>query len=77
MKRFKYMRLKISDMPEDFIEHYNPQAIVTLDKFVYCEIQNGMYGLPQAGIIAPELLKERLGKQGVPPKLNNPRHVEA
>ena len=28
------------------------------------EIQKGMYGLPQAGILANKLLKERLGKKG-------------
>ena len=27
---------------------------------VYCKMQKGMYGLPQAGIIAQQLLKERL-----------------
>ncbi len=29
-----------------------------------CKIYNGMYGLPQAGIIAQELLQERLAKVG-------------
>jgi hypothetical protein len=29
-----------------------------------CEIQKEMYGLPQAGIIAQELLEERLAKHG-------------
>ena len=28
--------------------------------YVYIEIQSGMYGLPQAGILANKLLKERL-----------------
>jgi hypothetical protein len=37
---------------------------VTSDGYVYCEIQKGMYGLPQAGIIAQELLEERLAKYG-------------
>ena len=58
--RYEYMRLKILDMPDDVIEHYNLQAIATPDGFIYCEIQKGMYGLPQAGIIAQELLADRL-----------------
>ena len=29
-----------------------------------CKIRKGMYGLPQAGIIAQELLQERLAKVG-------------
>ena len=60
MARYEYMRLKLSDMPDDVIEHYNLQAITTANGFVYCEIRKGMYGLPQAGIIAQQLLEMRL-----------------
>ena len=31
---------------------------------VYCEIRKGMYGLPQAGKIANDLLKKRLAEFG-------------
>ena len=58
------MRLRIADMPEDVIEHYNLRDKATPDGYVYCEIQKGMYGLPQAGIIAQQLLEECLGKHG-------------
>jgi hypothetical protein len=34
------------------------------DGFIYIKIQKGMYGLPQAGIIAQELLKKCLNKHG-------------
>jgi hypothetical protein len=64
MARYEYMRLKISDMPDDVIEHYNLREIATPDGFIYCEIQKGMYGLPQAGIIAQELLADRLRNHG-------------
>ena len=64
MKRFEYMRLRLSDMPEDVIDHYKLRKIATTDGFIYCEIQKGMYGLPQAGIIAQELLEERLSTHG-------------
>ena len=66
MARYKYMRLKLSDMPDDVIviEHYNLREIATPDGFIYCEIQKGMYGLPQAGIIAQELLADRLQNHG-------------
>ncbi len=46
------MQLKLADMPKDVIAHYNLNAIVTPDGYIYCKIQKGMYGLPQAGIIA-------------------------
>ncbi len=58
MARYEYMRLKISDMPNNVIEHYKLHDIVTPDGHIYCEIQKGMYGLLQAGIIAQELLAD-------------------
>jgi hypothetical protein len=56
MTWYKYMRLKLADMPEDIIEHYCLLDIMMPYGYVYCEIRQGMYGLPQAGIIAQELL---------------------
>ena len=52
MARYKYMQLRIADMPDDVIEHYNLRDKATPNGFIYCEMQKGMYGLPQAGIIA-------------------------
>ena len=54
MKRPEYMRLKITDIPDEIIEEYNLREIVDEDRYVYCEITKGMFGLPQAGIIAQE-----------------------
>ena len=51
-------------MPEDVIAHYKLNEIATPEGYIYCEIQKGMYGLPQAGIIAQQLLEERLQKDG-------------
>jgi hypothetical protein len=64
MARYEYMRLKLADMPADVIEHYKLLDVATPDGFVYCEIRKGMYGLPQAGIIAQELLAKRLKEHG-------------
>ena len=64
MARFEYMRLRIADMPDNVIEHYQLRDKATHDGYVYCEIQKGMYGLPQAGIIAQQLLEEQLAKHG-------------
>jgi hypothetical protein len=47
-------------MPEDVIKHYHLTDLATLDGYVYCEIQKGMYGLPQAGIIVQPLLEKQL-----------------
>ncbi len=46
MKRYKYMRLKLADIPEEIIEEYKLREIVTDDSYVYCKIRNGMYSLP-------------------------------
>ena len=64
MKRPEYMRLKITDIPDEVIEHYKLKELATPDGYVYCEVTQGMYGLPQAGIIAQELLEKRLAEQG-------------
>ncbi len=51
-------------MPEDVIAYYKLLNIATPDRYVYCEIRQGMYSLPQAGIIAQELLAKRLKEHG-------------
>ncbi len=51
-------------MPNDVIKHYNLTNLATPDRYVYCEIQKGMYGLPQASIIAQQLLEKRLQQHG-------------
>jgi hypothetical protein len=68
MARYEYMRLRLSDMPEDVIAHYRLNKIAIPEGYIYCEIQKGMYGLPQAGIIAQQLLEERLQKDGATAK---------
>jgi hypothetical protein len=60
MMRYEYNRLKLSKMPDDVIAHYHLRNIATPDRYIYCKIRQGMYGLPQVGIIAQELLAERL-----------------
>jgi hypothetical protein len=77
MARYKYMQLCIADMPEDIIKHHNLRDKAIPNGYIYCEIQKGMYGLPQAGIITQQLLKERLQKTWKPSKPDNPRPMEA
>jgi hypothetical protein len=64
MSLYEYMRLQIASIPDDVIKHYNITDHVTPDGYVYCNIQKGMYGLPQAGIIAQQLLEKRLRQHG-------------
>jgi hypothetical protein len=58
------MRLKIEDMPDNIIEQYDLRAKATPDGYVYVRIEKGMYGLPNAGLIAHELLTKRLNAAG-------------
>eukprot|EP00804_Cyclotella_cryptica_P025153 CCRYP_013001-RF/>CCRYP_013001-RF protein AED:0.36 eAED:0.32 QI:0/-1/0/1/-1/0/1/0/447 len=58
------MRLKLADIPEEFIILYNLRNLATPDGYVYVRVQKGMYGLPQAGIIAQQLLESRLVANG-------------
>ncbi len=60
MAFYKNMQLCISLMPDNAIKHYKLTNVTTLDGYVYCKIQKGMYGQPQARIIAQKLLEERL-----------------
>ena len=64
MAQYEYMQLKLLDMPNNVIAHYKLNKIATPEEFIYCEIEKGMYGLPQAGIIAQQLLEKRLEKDG-------------
>ena len=54
----------MTNTPADLIKHYNLHEIATPASYFYCEIQKGMYRLPQAGIIAQELLADRLKNHG-------------
>ena len=64
LKRFEYVRMHLSDFPEDVIEHYKLKEKANKDGMVFVEIRKGMYGLPQAGLLAQELLEQRLNKHG-------------
>ncbi len=58
------MKLKLTSIPQEVIDEYNIRANSTNDGHVYVEIRKGMYGLPQAGLLAQELLKKRLNAEG-------------
>ncbi len=46
----EFVRIKISDIPAEFIEEYNLTG-KDRDGWIYFEIHQGCYGLPQAGIL--------------------------
>jgi hypothetical protein len=63
MKEPKFMKIHISLIPDEIIQEYNLLAIAH-NRYVYIRIGKGMYGLPQAGILANKLLAQRFAKHG-------------
>lgn len=64
LKRPEYIQMKLSNIPREVIKEYKLQQIATSHGSVYIEANKGMYGLPQAGLLANELLEKRLNKRG-------------
>jgi hypothetical protein len=66
MARYEYMRIPISAIPECIMIQYNLAPLVH-NGFVMVEIRKGMYGLPQAGLIAQLRLIAHLATFGYHP----------
>jgi hypothetical protein len=60
------MVINFATLPQETIDKYDINELAQ-DGKVYIEIQKGMYGLPQAGILANELLQRNLAKDGYRP----------
>ena len=58
-----YSRIQLKDIPEEFIAEYNLTAYAR-DGWVYFRICKGVYGLPQAGKLANDLLRKHLANKG-------------
>jgi hypothetical protein len=61
------MVINLASLPQETIEQYDFIEL-SQDGKAYIEIQKGMYGLPQAGILANELLQRNLANDGYRPK---------
>jgi hypothetical protein len=56
LTRFEYMVINLSSLPQEIIDEFGLLELAH-DGRVNIEIQKGMYGLPQAGILANKLLQ--------------------
>ena len=63
LKQYKYLCLKVADIPEDVRHEYKLNEKVTPEGWVYVKVQKGIYGLLQAGV-AQELLAKSLATYG-------------
>jgi hypothetical protein len=55
LDRPEYVRIKLADIPQEFINKYKLNKIAR-NFWIYFEMRCGMYGLPQACILANKLL---------------------
>ena len=63
MEQSEYVRIKLLDIPQEFIEEYDLKQVVQ-NGWIYFEILRGCYGLPQSGRLSNELLRTRLEQVG-------------
>jgi len=52
------------DIKEYGLAEYGLAEKVCKHRYIYIQVRKGMYGLPQAGLLAQQLLAERLGNHG-------------
>ncbi len=67
MDRPEYMRIPISNFPQDIITKYKLLELLSDDGHIYVEIQKGMYGLIQAAVLAYNQLVSFLYRYGYYP----------
>jgi hypothetical protein len=63
LDRFKYMKMPIALFPKWIVKQYELMKHV-LNGFIYLEMRRALWGLPQAGILANKLLRQRLLPHG-------------
>ena len=79
LKRSKYAKIKLTDIPEEVINEYNLHQLATPDEWVYVKVTRAMYGLPQAGgrLTRTGSTQTTFEPRGILSKPNCARTVEA
>lgn len=71
MPDHEYMWLPVEIIPEEIMQEYKLKDLIHNSR-IYAEIRTGMYGLPQAGILAHDNLKKHLEPHGYVPTEHTP-----
>ena len=71
LQRFEYVRMQLTDIPDEIVNQYKLRAIAT-NGWIYMEIRKGMPGLKQAGKVANDRLVTHLAKYGYAPCKRTP-----
>jgi hypothetical protein len=58
MVRPEFTRMKLSGLPPNFVKIYDLTNLANNDGTTFVKIQKGVYGLPQVGILAQNLLQK-------------------
>jgi hypothetical protein len=58
----KFIQIQLSDIPGEVFVKYKLRDKATKNGSIYIRAKHGMYGLPQAGLLANKLLKKCLNK---------------
>ncbi len=64
LHRPEFICMNLSDIPDKIIDEYKLRDKTTPSSSIYIVTNHGMYGLPQSGLIANELLEKRLNEHG-------------
>jgi hypothetical protein len=58
----KFIQIMLSDIPDEVINEYKLREKATKNSSIYIRAKHSIYGLPQAGLLANELVKKILNK---------------
>ena len=64
LKQWEIFQTQAQCHPTEIIDEYQLQDKVTQDGHLYIKIRRGMYGLPQAGLLAQRLLRDIVANHG-------------
>ncbi len=64
LHRPEFIRLKLNNILDEVIKEYKLREKATKNGSIYIKAKQGMYGLPQSGFLANELLEKQLNKHG-------------
>jgi hypothetical protein len=64
LHRPNFIRVKPNNIPDEVIEEYKLREKATKNGSIYIKAKQGLYGIPQSGLLASELLEKRLNKHG-------------
>lgn len=63
LERPEYIRIPLRQLPQAIIDRYSLQSFIHNDAILF-QVNKGMYGLPQAGLLAQQRLEQHLGEHG-------------